>query len=533
MSLEDPTNPTARDAEVGTADDPGSGNRRHAVRIVAGGVAVVAVVASVTIPALWYIGAASPMPFRPELFWLMTGFVSIAAVAVIATLRFGGWGWTASLVLTSLVILLVFSWPALTSAGDAISRRLGLGLLADVAPVLLAGGALWLGMRLARESAFSLVIGGAVTGYAAILAVIALPLVVPTPDPITRDHAGADAADVVFLVLDGYGRADVLAENFDADVEGFLGELERHGFFVAEDATTNYPFTFAAVSSMLAGSYAIDEGPISDEELSAIRSLLSGNSGMIRDFAGAGYETRYLLNAWAGSHCGSFVDVCISGGIVGRSLWNLGRMTILSPLVDEIWRNPLNNQSVDHLTDLAYILEVPSRDDRPVFTFAHIILPHVPLRLGPDCSRTDGGPASEWGSQPELLAERHARLRAQVTCVNTLVVAALDRYLASHPDAVVVITADHGPGASLNPNHTVETVPDDALDERYPILSAYRLPGCEQEYRTDITPVNGARALMRCVFGGELSNLDDIAYWVNFGGWGDATDITARLGASP
>ncbi len=208
-------------------------------------------------------------------------------------------------------------------------------------------------------------------------------------------------------------------------------------------------------------------------------------------------------------------------------------MTILSPLVDEIWRNPLNNQSVDQLIALDEILLAPSGDNRPVFTFAHVILPHVPLRLAADCTRTDGGAASEWGSQPELRAERSMRYRDQVTCVNTLVIDALDRYLDQRPHAIVMITADHGPGASLNPNHSVQTVPDGALAERMPILSAYRIPGCEDRYRSDLTPVNGARALLACALGADMPPIEDIMRWVDFDAGGVATDITARIGSSP
>jgi hypothetical protein len=500
---------------------------------VAGAIGAVSVLAAVTAPASWYMSAAAPLPFRTPLFWLMTGFVSLCALALLGAFRLGGRTWSSSFVMTALAVLMTFSWPVLTTIGNDLAATLGIGLIGDVAPVVIAGVALWIGARLTREPAFAIVIGGAITVYAVVLATMALAQVVPAPEPLAVDDVDDTGADVVLLVLDGYGRADVLARNFDADTGAFLDALERRGFFVADDATTNYPFTYAAVSSMLHASYTIDVGPIDEGDYATIREALSGQTGMFREFAAAGYETRYLLNAWAGSHCGGLVDVCVSGGIVGRSLWNLARMSILSPLVDEIWRNPLNDLSAEQLTALGDILRSPSRDGRPIFTFAHIILPHVPLRLAEDCSRTDGGPASEWGSQPELRTERRARYRAQVTCVNTLVLDALDRFLSDHPDAVVMITADHGPGASLNPNHSVETVPDTGLAERIPILSAYRLPGCEDGYRPDITPVNGARAVLRCAIGSEVEPLEDITLWVDFDAEGVATDITTRVRPSP
>jgi hypothetical protein len=47
------------------------------------------------------------------------------------------------------------------------------------------------------------------------------------------------APDIYYIIVDGYGRPDVLARLFDADVSGFVRELEARGFYVRAVRTTS------------------------------------------------------------------------------------------------------------------------------------------------------------------------------------------------------------------------------------------------------------------------------------------------------
>ena len=46
--------------------------------------------------------------------------------------------------------------------------------------------------------------------------------------------APADAPDIYYLVLDGYGRADFLQEEFDFDNSDLVSFLEERGFVIAQ-----------------------------------------------------------------------------------------------------------------------------------------------------------------------------------------------------------------------------------------------------------------------------------------------------------
>lgn len=69
----------------------------------------------------------------------------------------------------------------------------------------------------------------------------------------------APSQDLILLVLDGYGRHDVLLDEYGYDNSGFLGVLEAQGMTILGQAQSNYTATHASISSMLAQEYLITE----------------------------------------------------------------------------------------------------------------------------------------------------------------------------------------------------------------------------------------------------------------------------------
>lgn len=489
---------------------------------------LVAVGLAVVTPVLWFAAATDPLPLRGGLLAMMAAWIGAAAAAIALVTRYLSrrpWPWV--LGLSAVILFVTFQWPVLTFFGDEIAAALGMSFLSALLPVAAAAALLFLAARLAGEAPFTAIIAVALVIPAAILGFIVVKLVTPTPEA-TAVAAGA-GPDALVIVLDAYGRPDVLEELFAVDLAGFLADLEARGFAVPAAATANYPFTYAGVSSMLDLDYTLLPGEIEEEDRERVRGALKGATGLIPMFRNAGYETALIQNAWGGSNCGT-VDWCIRDGQVAQSLWNVGRMTIFAPVVGQIWANPFNALSINHLTDLAGYATTPTADGRPRLMLAHLILPHVPLRLDEQCNRLPGGRLTEWGPQADLLETRRDGYRRQLACVNRLIVAALDEYLAVHPDAVVMITGDHGPGSTLNPNASWGEVSPATLRERIPVFSAYRLPRCDLQVRPDVTPVNGTRLLTDCALGSELGEIADRNIWVDLDGRGTAVDISGQFG---
>lgn len=76
-----------------------------------------------------------------------------------------------------------------------------------------------------------------------------------------------------------------------------------------------------------------------------------------------------------------------------------------------------------------------------------------------------------------------------------------------------MITADHGPSSTLDFNLIAAELDTETILERMKILSAYRLPGCDESFRSDLTPVNGVRIATNCALGVGLSEVLDHNFW--------------------
>ena len=102
--------------------------------------------------------------------------------------------------------------------------------------------------------------------------------------------------DLYYFVLDGYGRADVLAENFDFDNSAFLEGLRQRGFVVADQSRSNYFWTNLSLASSL--NLGLLHGPDGvlmgkSAESTGLRELMRNNR-LFRLLGRAGYSRHVI-----------------------------------------------------------------------------------------------------------------------------------------------------------------------------------------------------------------------------------------------
>lgn len=491
---------------------------------------VVPVVIAIVTPGLTWLVAERPLAARTELGIGITTIVLIVALGLLAVLSRGfqqRLRWALSV--TAVATLALFQWPTLTFAGKVIRYLTKLSLLGDVVPVLISIALLWLATRLGDEWLFPAVVGLGTTVVVVVLAITAVKYVELAPTN-PRGTAAADAPDVVLLILDGYVRADVLADQFDHDNGPFLDGLRSLGFQIADEAQANYSFTYAALSAMFDQDYVYDLGPVVVEEHAAARNALSGNPVMFDRFRAAGYEIAFTENAWQGSHCGAAVDICIRDGFMQTVLWDASQTTILAPVVKNFQANPFNTVSMEHLESLPSYIADDRIDGVPRLIVAHVILPHPPFLRDAECNYVTSSVRRAFTTpSEELIANRRDYYTEQMTCTNEKVLATLGEILAERPDTIVMITGDHGSGSTQLANADSSEWSDEGIAERMSILSAYRVPGCENNLYSTITPVNGSRLISACAIGDDANLLPDNSWWVPATGRGSVVDVSDRL----
>jgi hypothetical protein len=471
--------------------------------------------------------------FRLHLFVVMAllsfvfGFLVAAAVS-------GGFRRRrrAALAVGTIAVLVLLMWPLYTIVGAIVADRFGIGLLSDVIPVLVAAGLVWAAARHGSTRAGLFALTAVLLLFIGALWFQLSDRVVGAPAAVEIAAPAPNAPDVLVVVLDGYPRADVLADDFGYDNGALLDALGRRGFVTSEAAVTGYSVTWASLAAMLDLGYPIGEGLVSEADHAELRRLRSGDAAMVRTFKAAGYEAIFFENAWDGSHCGRAYDRCLRPGIIYRSLYRLGELTPLAGPLRNLFVDPFAALGPPQLSELGALVAEPS--ERPRLIISHATIPHPPLNLDAECTLVRGTGRSGLHLARSATDDTSRVVDAyagQLRCVNTLVLGAVDALLAADPDAMVMITSDHGSDlrAQMFTDPTEWT--DAAVRERVGILSAHRLPGCDAEVPSDVSLINGARIITSCALDVDLPLLETRFYVAPDEGdiEGAVVDLTHRL----
>lgn len=416
-----------------------------------------------------------------------------------------------ALLLATGLVAIFYNWGSLTGFTD----RLGLDVVpAVVMPLTIGAAMVWIVTRISSIVGLRMVLLAMSAGTFFVAVPSIIDWVTGEPDPPVPVEIVAipdgPRPDVVVLVLDGYGRADVLDGLYELDNQPFLSFLEGEGFVVAERATTNYSMTVAALSSAMSLDYVVGEGtwPTERSEV-ALMNVIRGENSFMHSLSEAGYGVVYLESGWEGSRCGPIVDVCHPASRYDELAGVLLSRTPLHPLVTGAFGHAFTHNGVRVLEALPAILAAPA--DAPRVIFAHSTIPHGPLFLREDCSvdgdfARSGAKVGFTGIEADQLAERRGFYAEQVRCVNDLV----HEVVANLPDdAVVVMIGDHGPDSFGQPTVRPPDWTPVAAWERLAVLAALRVPdACADEVYADISLVNVFRLVLRCL-GGEVGFVED------------------------
>jgi hypothetical protein len=320
--------------------------------------------------------------------------------------------------------------------------------------------------------------------------------------------------DIYYIILDGYGRSDVLKEIYDLDNQEFLNSLESRGFFVADKSYSNYPRTGLSVASSLNMTYLdefSDQLGAQSENLFSLKPLIENNL-VFKKLRQAGYtivafSSGYLLTEISSADQifayqrtpDNFQNILINN--TPLSLFLLGKQYD--------WHRERIKFSLNQLPEL-------SRGDQPIFVFVHILAPHPPFVFGPNGESIY--PPRAYGIHDGgdflMLADREEYLQGygdQAVFISKAVIGAVERILESSTiPPVIIIQGDHGPRSSLEPGILDQA----SLVEYMMILNAYHMPQIDPNLlKPGITPVNTFRLLFNTYLGTNYRMLEDRSYY--------------------
>jgi hypothetical protein len=433
-----------------------------------------------------------------------------AAVASAIGLLFFAYGWVVE---------------GLNSVGvqaESLQRPIGLGLWL-VASMVAAIGISLRRWDASRQCAF-------LNLFAAIL--VAFPLIevergrrsIPRTLPSTVEArapwAVSERPDIVYIVIDGYGRSDALRGHLGYDNRAFLQALEERGFGVSQTARTNYSQTELSVASALNMDYIqrLLPGVRADETNRVhLRTLIDRNE-VARRLRSIGYDFVAITSGFP-----AIEPMSADAWFRGEGSARLFRSALLesTPLrTPRFLGSPMYEQHRRNLLSAFEAIEnVSGRSLRPRFVFAHILAPHPPFvfdaegrPVQPDrgFNLCDGSDFFDHGGTEEEYIRGYSD---QLTFVNRRLLEAIDRLLATGRDPILILQGDHGSKLKLHQNSLDQT----DVEECFPILMSVRAPeSVLQELETIETPVNLFRAIFRAQFGADLSNLPEHSYFATW-----------------
>lgn len=355
-----------------------------------------------------------------------------------------------------------------------------------------------------------------------------------------------NAPDIYYFIFDRYAGTKSLENEYNFDNSTFLHFLKGKGFYIAENATTNYPKTFLSLGSSLNMEYldyitAQTNGGASPDE--SLVTPLIRNSKVLQFLKSKGYTIVNIgPKTWGPTSKNPYADVnfIIQKGtypFVDTFTTGFLNTTLAAPVLVNIFHDPTdvskdpnNNEHRKIALFELYAVEQSIAIPGPKFVFAHILLPHDPFVFDKNCN-----PISE------MVVKQHEHVYNylnQLVCTNKKISKLVNDILAkSKVPPVIILQSDEGPfpmNEPIPPKQGWGSAKDQSLREKFPILNAYYFPNTPRTFLyPSITPVNSFRVLLNNYFNTSLPLLPDKNYvFQDEDNFYKFIDVTKRIKAS-
>lgn len=315
-------------------------------------------------------------------------------------------------------------------------------------------------------------------------------------NPISQQF-NTDLPDIYHIVLDGYGRADVLSKRCNLDNTSFLNELKNRNFTVRDDCYSNYIITPLALTSTQTHSY-LEPSTIQRTMSRAIISKIVQENGVASELSQYGYTYKEIASPVATCAESEVTYMYHNFSLVLSLILDQTVLSLLYSPRDYIsdyclWRSKISNQ-------LLKLEQVSLQNDNPKYVYCHILLPHPPFVFGaygeainPDRPFTTND-GSDYINSGGSIEEYRFGYAQQLIYTNNRVTQVIDRIINQNQrPAIIIISSDHGPRILIDQ----ENLKESHMEEAFPIFMAYHFPD-EKHPNLDAmkTPVNLYRIIL-------------------------------------
>lgn len=347
--------------------------------------------------------------------------------------------------------------------------------------------------------------------------------------------------DIYFIILDGYGRADILKELYSYDNGPFIEELRQLGFRVIDRSVANYCQTYLSLSSILNMKYHDDlwQEKYEHNSVSPLIEMIADNSvfKMLKD---QGYQTVALESGYSGTELVSadhylarnllnteFINILINTTYLAAfrsSYFDTAKMQI------EAHRSRIN----ETFNRIPQVHSLPNLRQQPFILFSHIASPHPPFVFNEDGSLQENvgnfglEDGNHWKNKLQNYKESYVN---QLKFVNRKSLKMVRELLQNSPrQKIIILQSDHGPGSQLDWRSRENT----NVRERLAILNAiYFDDGDYSAIKDDHTPVNTFRVIFNKYFKAGMQLHENRSHYSRWIGRYMFVDVTGEVLPEP
>jgi hypothetical protein len=342
-----------------------------------------------------------------------------------------------------------------------------------------------------------------------------------THDPMELQNM-YNTPDVYYIILDEYGGPESM-KYLNYDNNQFYEFLKEKKFIIPEKSMSNYPISHFSIASSLNMKYLNDlSNSVGKDSKSylPVREMLHNNPVM-KNFKSLGYDIVITASLLSSTENFVLVDdiICDTKKMDSILLDTVTRASMIGYFVERY-----DEQERRDKVNCAFseIKTIGNSNDKPIFAFIHILLPHSPFIFGPNGeSVTPGIPISS-----ETWDEKIAYID-QLKFANKEITKVIEKILDENEKSIIILQSDHGPSFDVdwkNPNKSM-------MSQRLSILNAYYTPEIsEEQFYENITPVNSFRIIFNEYFSGNYKILEDRNYWNHGRAPWDFHDVTETVG---
>jgi len=323
--------------------------------------------------------------------------------------------------------------------------------------------------------------------------------------------------DIYYIILDGYGRQDVLQNIYNYDNSSFIEFLKNKGFYVAAKSNSNYNQTFLSLSSSLNINYLDDianKVGYNSNDRSILKKILKDNF-VYKLLKEKGYTFVSLPSTWSGTYKNIKSDIHLMNDLKQNNFdIMLIKKTPISLFVPRLQTKILatnTNGVLDKIIEIADIKE-------PTFSYTHILSPHPPFIFDSNGNVIDetmncigAKDGSHYFKTCPGVKKYKKKYIDQLSYINTRIKSIIDELLENYETPpIIILQADHGPGSMLD----WDSLENSNIHERAGILNAYYVPEeTKKMLYQNISPVNSFRVIFNSLFNNEFKILEDKTYF--------------------